>query len=200
MSRTLSGCLLALFAIAAVAAFIGCARNVPKCPPGSLVETKVVRFICPRCGAEYEVNAMKCAGGDHYWIDTTCPVCGYNYLYNIPRWPYPYVWDDYYFYNGFWYQHDYWNRYWRYGYRAPVTPTPPPTTMPPRRPPQPPPQPRVPIRQPQPPRSGNMQRPPIPAPPPAPIMQREAPSSPPPAPPPVPVRPTPEAPPAPVKK
>lgn len=212
MNRTLSICLLALLAVAAMPVFVGCTKNILTCPPGSAVKTKVIRFICPRCGAEYEVDAIKCAGDAHYRLDTTCPVCGYNYRYSIPRWPYPYLWDQYYFYNGFWYEHDYWNRYWAYGYHAPVAPvpTPPRTTRPPGksepphipeppiRQPQPTRNPAPPIRQPQPPRRGNIQRPPVPFAPPAPIVRNPAPVIRPPSPPPVTVRPTPEpeAPPA----
>jgi len=190
-----------LIALAAVLAItlIGCAKKIVSCPPGAQIESKTINFICPNCGAEYQAQAIKCAGEKHYRIDTTCPVCGFNYKYRIPYWPYPYIWTDYYFYGGWWYHGSYWNSYWRhqYQYNTGTTPAKPPTpppsqggggVKPPPRPPMPPP--RVTSTN-----HGYIQQPPIPVRPSAPMAERQI-QAPIPRPPAVQVQPMPIAPPS----
>lgn len=175
----------------------GCAVRVRPCPPSAIVSTEMMNFVCPQCGVGYQAYAVMCAGESRYRVGTTCPVCGFNYRYNVSRWPYPYVWSDYYFYGGWWYHHNYWNQYWHYSppYRPPVIVIPP---RPPVRPPVTPPpgvgrgdRGRIDT----PPRLRNdVQRPPVPPRPQAPRVERPAPTSRPPSPPPVNVRPRPEPP------
>ena len=197
---------LSLSIVAVIVPLVGCAKKAAPCPP-NMIERTFIKFICPQCGAEYQVEAVKCINEARYRLDTTCPVCGYNYRNVIVRWPYPYIWDNYYFYNGWWYQRDYWLRYWPYPSHPiiRVVPTPLPPSVGRTNPmPQPRPQPpgihRPEPIQPPPPGHGNIQRPPIPGRPPV-IERPPAPPSRPPTPPPVMVRPTPMPPPTPpVKK
>jgi predicted RNA-binding Zn-ribbon protein involved in translation (DUF1610 family) len=207
MRRLLAYLLASVVIVSMLTLITGCVRRSQlTCAPGTEIDSKMINFICPRCGAGYQAEAVLCAGENHYQVDTTCPVCGYNYKHTFLWWPYPYTWADYYFYNSHWYPREYWNRYWSYPYYPAITVPQRPAVPTQPRTPTPPPAPRpnrgqVPMQPPPSKIGSGVQRPPVPVRPPAPITRNPAPQTRPPAPPPVTVKSAPVPPPTPpVKK
>jgi hypothetical protein len=97
-------------------ALVSCAARRPTpCiigDPG--VEVMTIQFVCPNVGASYETTVIKCPRDRHFRMDFICQLCGHRHSYNLTYFPYPYRWSDFYFYGGFWYQSNYWQRYWPY--------------------------------------------------------------------------------------
>ena len=118
MRRILS--FLSLFLLVLAFAAIGTSQVINVPPPVPLqpfcaeIQTTTIQFVCPNCGASYETIAVLCEGEVQYRVDSTCPNCGYNYYYQISRWPQSYASLGFYFYDGYWYHRNYWNRYWRF--------------------------------------------------------------------------------------
>lgn len=120
------------------------------------VQVMTIQFVCPNVGASYETTVIKCPNDRHFRMDFICQLCGHRHYYDIGYLPYPYRWNDYYFYGGYWYSSYYWQRHWSYppsyGRRL-VPPRRPPVSppiKPPRRPPdQNPPPTRPPARSPE---------------------------------------------------
>lgn len=104
------------------------------------VQVMTIQFVCPNVGASYETTVIKCPWDRHFRMDFVCQLCGHRHYYDIGYLPYPYRWNDYYFYGGYWYSSYYWQRHWSYppsyGRRL-FPPRPPvnPPVKPPRRPP-----------------------------------------------------------------
>ena len=128
--------------------FTSCAvRRLTPCLPGDpSVQVLTIQFVCPNEGASYETTVIKCPGDRLYRMDFVCQLCGQRHHYNLKYLPYPYRWNDYYFYNGWWYQSYYWQRHWPYMGPPPIyrpwqpRQSNPPSVRPPARPPARPPE------------------------------------------------------------
>lgn len=113
--------LVTLVSVCVFFAFAGCAARRPApCligDPGVRVMT--VQFVCPYLGASYETTVVKCPGDRYFRIDLVCALCGRRHHYSMRDVPYPYRWNDFYFYNGWWYQSHYWQQHWPYRNHSP---------------------------------------------------------------------------------
>ena len=133
---------LIAFAIFVCVIFAGCAiRRLTPCLVGDPgVQVMTVRFVCPYVGASYETTVIKCPGDRHFRRDFICQLCGRRHHYDLEYLPYPYLWNDYYFYGGYWYSSYYWQRHWSYppSYGRRSIPLRPPVYVPARPPARPP--------------------------------------------------------------
>ncbi len=110
------------FALATAVVALSCAlcascaiRRLTPCLVGDPgVQIMTIQFVCPNVGASYETTVIKCPSDRHFRMDFICQLCGRRHYYNIGYLPYPYRWNDYYFYGGYWYSSYYWQRHWSY--------------------------------------------------------------------------------------
>lgn len=149
MSRLkLKSVFLAVFVVILFSLFSSCAvRRLSPCLVGDPdVQVMTIQFVCPNVGASYETTVIKCPRDRRYRMDFICQLCGRHHSYGLEYIPYPYRWNDYYFYSGSWYSSDYWRRHWSYPpsygrrpIRPPIYAPNRPPTRPPVRPPSRPP-------------------------------------------------------------
>ncbi len=115
------------FAFAATIVVLSCAllascavRRLTPCLVGDPgVQVMTIQFVCPNMGASYETTVIKCPWDRHFRMNFVCQLCGHRHYYDLTYLPYPYRWNDYYFYGGHWYSSYYWQRHWSYMNRPP---------------------------------------------------------------------------------
>ncbi len=113
--------LVAIIVVLSCTLLASCAiRRLTPCLVGDPgVQMMTIQFVCPNVGASYETTVIKCPWDRHFRMDLICQLCNRRHHYDLTYLPYPYRWDDYYFYSGYWYQSYYWQRHWPYMNRPP---------------------------------------------------------------------------------